>query len=384
MRKPSPSSTTSTAIRTGDSPTDLTTDAAGNLYGPASCCGLIYGTVYEMRHMGTFWLFDPLYVFQSQEDGVYPQNGVVFGSDGLLYGTTGDGGTDNNGTVFRLEPPAGTCRAVICHWTKSVLYNFGYGPDAGGPIGDLTFDAAGNIYGVAGDGAQSGGSVYELAPSGGGWIESVLFSFPVNNGIPSDPTGGVIFDSNHNLYGMTVSGAPHNTGTIYQLVQGSGGWVQNVLHSFSGQTDGDHPRGRLISDQAGNYYGTTSDAGVGNGGTVFELTHSNGNWTLTTLYSFVGNSSCGPFAGLTMDAGGSLYGTTWCDGAYGEGSVFKLTRSGDTWTYATLHDFCADGLPCSDGYKPAGRLVLDANGNIYGTTVSGGQFLNGLLWEITP
>jgi uncharacterized repeat protein (TIGR03803 family) len=142
----------------------------------------------------------------------------------------------------------------------------------------------------------------------------------------------VIFDNNHNLYGTTFFGGLHDTGTIYQLVQGSGGWVQNILHSFSGQSDGGHPRGRLISDAAGNYYGTTSDAGVGNGGTVFELTHSNGNWTLTTLYSFVGDSSCGPFAGLTMDATGSLYGTTLCDGAFGKGSVFKLTRSGDTWS----------------------------------------------------
>lgn len=354
----------------GGQPIDLTTDAAGNLYGPALCCGRVYGTVYEMRRMGTSWVFDSLYVFNSEDDGVSPQDGVVFGSDGLLYGTTHNGGTNNNGTVFRLKPPAGPCRGLVCHWTKSVLYNFGYGNQAAGPVGDLTFDAAGNIYGVALD------SVYELMPSGGGWVETLLSSFGT-----SDPTGGVILDSSHNLYGTTIYGGQQNIGTIYQLVQANGGWVQNVLYSFSGQSDGDQPRGRLISDQAGNYYGTTSNAGVGHGGTVFELTNANGKWNLTTLYSFVGKPLCGPAAGLTMDAAGSLYGTTLCDGAYGDGSVFKLRRSGDTWTYATLHDFCRD---CSDGYNPIGRLVVDAAGDVYGTTRLGGRFLNGVLWEITP
>ncbi len=112
---------------------------------------------------------------------------------------------------------------------------------------------------------------------------------------------------------------------------------------------------------------------------------SHGGWTFTTIYSFVGSPSCGPIADLILDAAGNLYGTSVCDGAYGEGSAFKLTPSGGTWTYSSLHDFCADGLPtCSDGYRPSGRLALDTAGNIYGTSLVGGPFENGVVWEITP
>ena len=149
----------------------------------------------------------------------------------------------------------------------------------------------------------------------------------------------------------------------------------------------------LISDSSGNLYGATSYGGVNGGGTVFELTPSNGSWTLNTLYSFtkVNNSfRPGPVASLIMDAAGNLYGTTKADGAYGYGNVFKLMPSNGSWAYTSLYDFTGG----SDGANPYSSLVLDAQGNLYGTTYTGGQsgedcLLNetytcGVVFEITP
>jgi uncharacterized repeat protein (TIGR03803 family) len=371
----------------GGEPLGVTVDAAGNLYGPTFCCGSLYGTVYEMQRFGASWVLNSLYIFKGGTDGRLPQSSVVFGSDGLLYGSTSNGGTDDNGTVFNLGPAGGVCRTALCPRTKTVLYNFGFLPDAAGPAGDLTFDQAGNIYGTAGDGPENGGSVYELMRSGDGWIESVLYGFPQIDGQPASPNGGVIFDNAGNLYGTTRFGGSHNEGTVFQLVPGNSGWTENTLYNFQGGSDGDQPWGGLIFDPAGNLYGTTYDGGDGGGGTVFELTPSNGGWTFTTLYSFVGSAQCGSTADLVMDASGSLYGGTNCDGAYGEGNAFRLTPSGGTWTYTSLHDFCASGFPfCEDGYWLAGKFALDPAGNIYGTTFAGGPGLlpSGVLWEITP
>jgi uncharacterized repeat protein (TIGR03803 family) len=114
------------------------------------------------------------------------------------------------------------------------------------------------------------------------------------------------------------------------LVPGNGGWTENILYNFQGGSDGDHPYGGLIFDHAGNIYGTTFGGGDQSAGTVFELTPSNGVWTFTTIYSFVATSTCpdgagsgGPIASLVMDAAGSLYASTVCDGAYGLGSAFS-------------------------------------------------------------
>ena len=338
----------------GGLPHDITIDADGNLYGSAECCGLIFGTVYNRQRFGTSWVFNPLYIFHGY-DGDNPLAAKVFGPDGVLYSTADSGGQDSNGLVFSLGSASASCRAFVCIRTETVLYNFGYAPDAAGPTGTLTFDQAGNIYGTALAGPNGAGSVYELARSGNGWTEQVLYGFRGEQ----FPYGGVIFDDAGNLYGTTSAGEGSG-GMVFQLLPGNRGWTEDTLHTFSAQDDGYDPRGGLIFDLAGNLYGTTYSGGVGNGGTIFELGPSHGGWTFTTIYSFVGSPSCGPAADLILDAAGNLYGTTVCDGAYGEGSAFKLTPSGGTWTYTSLHEFCANGYPtCSDGYWPSGRLALD-------------------------
>src|SRR5271157_462770 len=144
--------------------------------------------------------------------------------------------------------------------------------------------------------------------------------------------------------------------------------------------------GDLLANRPGTSLATqsrghgTSGGGSGSGGTVFKLTpSSNCSWTLKTLYSFTGGGFCGPWGTLVMDGEGNLYGTTNCDGAHGYGSVFELTPSGNNWTYTPLHDFTGG----SDGGNPFSNVVFDANGNLYGTTYAGGSQNVGVVWEIT-
>ena len=197
------------------------------------------------------------------------------------------------------------------------------------------------------------------------------------------PTSSVIFDPEGNLYGTTPRGGPPGGpvggyGVVYQLTPSGSGWTQNILYLFQNGSDGAYAEGGVIRDQAGNLYGTTLEGGAGGGGTVWELSPSGGGWTLTTLYSFTG--TIGSFASLTMDAAGSLYGTTKQDGALGYGNVFRLTNSGGNWTYTSLHDFTGG----SDGGQPYGQVTLDTDGNIYGTAATGGASGNGVVFEIAP
>ena len=359
----------------------LTVDAAGRLYGVTGAGGVFnFGTVFKLVRSGSGWTLNTLYSFRGDNDGVNPVARVTFGPDGALYGTTLRGGGNGCngtgcGTVFKLKPPPSACKTAICPWNETILHAFALN-DGNSPLGDLIFDVSGNIYGVTSQGGAPnyGGVVYELTPSGGGWTESILYSF---GGSLLNPTAGVIFDKSGNLYG-TLGG--YGYGNVFQLTPSAGGWVENTLYGFQGGNDGGYPYG-LISDAAGNLYGVTYLSSTG-GGTVFELTPTNGAWTFSVLYSFAVGSG-GPVAPLTMDKAGNLYGTTYGDGAYGKGSIFKLTTGAGGWTYASLHDFTGTN---GDGAHPASNVSFDANGNLYGTASRGGngQCDCGLVWEITP
>ena len=378
--------------------TGLTIDKAGNLYGTTIAGGGAgggYGTVFKLTHKNSGWVFTPLYSFAGGNDGADPQARVVFGPDGSLYGTTAEGGGGNGcggqgcGTVFRLRPASTACKTALCPWSETVLYKFTGALDGGEPYGAVTFDKAGNIYGTTAQGGpQSGncflgscGTVYKLTPANGSWTESVLYSFAGGND-GQWPVGSVIFDGAGNLYGSTNGGGPYGGsygyGTVFQLAPSGSGWAENILYAFHGGSDGQAPLDSPILDESGNLYGTNAGGGTGGGGTVYQLTPSNGNWTLTTLYGFTG--SAGPYGGVIMDAAGNLYGTTQLDGAYGQGSAFKLTPSSGSWTYTSLHDFTGG----SDGGLPGCTLTFDASGNLYGTTTEGGANQYGVVFEITP
>jgi uncharacterized repeat protein (TIGR03803 family) len=165
---------------------------------------------------------------------------------------------------------------------------------------------------------------------------------------------------------------------VYELMPSGSGWVETTLHSFQRQSDGGLPMVGLSFDSSGNLYGMTSTGGSGGGGTVFSLSPSGGSWIFSVLHAF--NTLVEPTGSLIIDANGNLYGLTNSGGAFGFGSVFKLTRSGSSWTYSSLHDFTGG----SDGGFPFGNLTVDTNGNFYGTTFSGGTDGDGVVWEVTP
>ncbi len=368
----------------GDPIAGLTMDAAGNLYGTTLGGGGLhgYGSVFKLAHKGSGWVLTPLHDFtgSGNGDGQYPWAGVTFGPNGTLYGTTMQGGYPDYGTVFNLQPPPNAPASVLYPWTETVIHAFYEQGDEGtNPhYGKLVFDQAGNLYGTtAYGGAHGGGDVYTMTPSNGGWTESVIYSFVVVQNDGYMPQSGVLFDRSGNLYGTTYWGGA-DWGTVYELTPSGSGWTEQLLYSFQNGNDGVWPIGGLLLSPSGNLFGTTSTGGANGGGTVFELQPSQGSWIYTLLYSFTGSG--GPQASLTMDAAGSLYGTTYYDGAYGWGSVFKLTPSNGGWTYTSLHDFTGG----NDGSRPVSDVIFDGQGNLYGTASLDGANRQGVVWEITP
>jgi len=358
-------------------------DQAGNFYGPSPSGGINgNGLVFRLSKKGSGWIFNPLYDFLGGyygggDDGSAPYAGVIFGPDGSLYGTTYFGGgveycDQGCGTVFSLKPYPTACKTAVCGWQETVLYRFTGDSDGLNPTAGVIFDQVGNLYGITSwgfGGDNKGGTVWELTPSGSGWTESTLYSFSGGNdgGGPS----GLTFDNAGNLYGTTNGGGTYSAGTVFQLTPSGSGWTEKILYSFQGGNDGGIPVAGVIFDPSGNLYGTTSGGGQGGGGTVFKLTPSNGSWTFSLVYSFISNGGGGPGANLVMDAAGNLYGTTVNGGSgncsNGCGTVFKLMPSGGSWTYNLLHEFTGG----SDGAFPVCEVVFDANGNLYGTASQG-------------
>ena len=155
------------------------------------------------------------------------------------------------------------------------------------------------------------------------------------------------------------------------------GWVENTLYSFNRQgNSGYEPLNGLIFDSQGNLYGGTPTGGAGGAGTAFQLTPSGSGWSFNLLYSFFGGES-GPAGSLLMDGAGNLYGTAYS--LYTNGLIYKLTPSNGSWIYTVLHQFKGQ-----DGRGPNGAIIMDAEGNLYGTTFAGGAYDWGVVWEITP
>lgn len=372
----------------GDFPSGVIFDRAGNLYGTTLLGGALgYGVVFElMPNSNGTWTESVLYQFMGGHDGAYPLSSLIFDGAGNLYGATEGGGDpqhcsvnllDGCGVIFELMPNSnGT-------WTESALYQFTGGNDGAFPAASLIFDGTGNLYGTTSQGgAKTLGVVFKLSPSTGGWTESVLRSFGRRGAFP----GSLIFDAAGNLYGTSAGlGYP---GLAFQLTPTSTGvWTYHLLHRFAGGNDGSTPNGGLIFDSAGNLYGTTGGGGVYGYGNVFRLTpNSNGGWTEHALHQFTGGKQgAQPAAGLTHDAKGNLYGTTYYGGNLsncrsGCGVAFELTRnSNGGWNEIVLHTFLDH-----PGAHPAAGLVLDTTGNLYGTSVGDSTTTFGSVFEIAP
>jgi uncharacterized repeat protein (TIGR03803 family) len=353
-------------------------DAAGNVYGTtqqggALCGHFTCGTIFMVNKKGA----EAVFSFNGQ-DGMWPSAGLFRDSSGNIYGTTMFGGIHNNclinptgcGTIFQLNS-----KGTSIHY-----YSFAGQPDGGLSLSSLV-EVSGSFYGTTYEGGAFGyGTIFAINARGN---ESVRYNF-MGQSDGCQPDTGLIADSKGNLYGVTSSPSCGNGyGNVYELDTAG---TFTVLYVFDGIA-GAQPNSRLTIDSQGNLYGTTSTGGANGQGTVFELSPgANGSWSAKALYSFCfatctdGDKPIGP---LARDNAGNLYGVAYGGGTSGLGTVFKLDTSG---TLTVLHNFTGG----SDGYQPVGGLTRDPSGNLYGVTLSGGNFKCnstagcGVVFELTP
>jgi uncharacterized repeat protein (TIGR03803 family) len=294
--------------------------------------------------------FTVLHVFNGgPNDGANPHAGVVRDAAGNLYGTTFQGGSNSEGTVYKLNT-AGHVR---------VLFTFN-NSNGSFPESGLILDKTGNLFGTAEEGPGGAGVLFRLAKDG---TEENFHVFQGGQGSEAAlPAGGVIMDEAGNFYGATLLGGlgPFpGFGTLYEI-DPNGSFM--VLYDFQGGSDGAEPQGPLVRDADGNLYGAALQGGNENKGTIFKFATDG---TLTVLHTFTGGSDGdGPQGGLLMDNAGNLYGSALTGGDSGNGTVFEITNSG---RFKRLYSFTGG----SDGKNPNGGLVQDPDGNIYGTTQSG-------------
>jgi len=396
-------------------------DTQGNLYGattgggPASCApvGNECGTVFQLSppaQKGGSWTETLIYQFQGKgaNDASVPSGGLIRDTAGNLYGVTAYGGPGDCvllgvpagcGTVYQLSPPKRKGGA----WTETILYSFPTAKQGYFPNGDLVFDGTGNLYGATAFGGTKGatcdkfyggqcGVVFKLSPpkdQGGKWTEKVLHSFAGGTD-GANPNGGLRLDRTGAIYGTTVWGGSTTwqgpgCGTAFELkppTRMGNPWTEKILHRFTGGNDGEGPNGGLIFDTKGALYGTTINAGPGNGrGTVFKLSPPNAHsrsWMETFVHVFTscnGSAPCEPNAGVVFDSVGNLYGTA-------TDFLFRLkppVRKGGSWSLAVLYMF--KGSP--DGSAP-GELIFGSTGAIYGPTGGSGASGNGTVFRVAP
>ena len=375
-------------------------DSQGNLYGATEA-----GTVFQLAppaKKGDPWTETVLYIFlgkSNNNDGLQPSGGLVIDNSGNLYGTTAYGGTGGCillgilygcGTVYELSAP----QQKGGQWTETILYSFQGGNDGYYPWGNLTFDKSGNLYGATQFGGgkstqcdpyyQYCGTVFNMSPpkqKGGAWTEQVLHSFAGGtDGV--NPNGGLILDSKGAIYGTTPTGGNQlcnfgngnvGCGIVFRLApqKKSGAWTEKVLHSFTDGSDGAGP-GSLVLGVNGSLYSAASGGAKG-GGVIFRLAAgSGGHWKETVVYEFSSNTyGFGP--GVShFDRSGNLFGTTYDFPESYSGSVFRLRPpilKGKPWVMSFLYKFT--GVP--DGVFPYPNLASDKHGDLYGTTLKGGN-----------
>ncbi len=323
-----------------------------------------------------------LYAFGGVGDGAFPYSSLTWDASGNLYGTTMHGGnlsicSAGCGTVFKLTPSADG------HWREKALYAFQAGTDGAYPIGNLVFDAVGNLYGTTAWGGTPNkctdaylvgcGTVFELSPnSDGSWSETVLYRFQ-GSGDGSQP-GFLIFDAAGNLYGTSTGSGYTDGATVFELSpprKPGGTWTEQVLYAFDNTFE--TPNASLALDAHGNIFGTTQAPYCNQTcGRVFELSPINGSWVETSIYQFpTGGNGDNPMAGVTLATDGDIYGTTY-KGGNNFGVAFKLSITSGQWHSTLLYNFCSDNK-CGDGAHPLASLVFDKAGNLYGTTYDGGR-----------
>ncbi len=325
----------------------LIADANGDLFGTTSTGGAYggpFGTVFELVKTGSGYTEKILHSF-SGADGYAPYAGLIADANGDLFGTNIAGGAHGYGTVFELVKTGSG-------YTEKVLHSFRGGTTDGfDPYAGLIADAKGDLFGTTFEGGgNDDGTVFELVKTGSGYTEKLLHSF---SGYPTDganPDAGLIANAKGDLFGTTEYGGASSVGTVFELVKTGSGYTEKILHSFGVATKGFEPYAGLIADTKGDLFGTTYGGGAngepGRNGTVFELVKTGSGYTEKILHSFSGGTTDGdtPLAGLIADANGDLFGTTAFGGAYGEsnggdGTAFELVKTASGYTEKILHSF---------------------------------------------
>jgi uncharacterized repeat protein (TIGR03803 family) len=301
--------------------------------------------------MSTMWSFT------DGNSGEFPYSPLAQAKDGSLYGTTIEGGTSGEGTIFKV-----TTNGAL---TTLLSFNVNNGAI---PYGGLVLGKDSFFYGTAYTGGTYGdGTTFRITTAG---TLTTLTTFNGNNGM--FPMAGLMQGSDGNFYGTALEGGAYGYGTVFRMTA-SGALTTLVSFNYA---DGAYPSPVLVQGGDGNFYGTTENGGTNGGlGTVFKVTPSG---TLTILYSFNGGSDgAAPIAGVVQGVDGNLYGTTYQGGSTGFGTVFKIEPSG---ALTTLYSFTGG----SDGDSPWGGLVQARDGNLYGTTQSGGDYGFGTVFQIAP
>jgi uncharacterized repeat protein (TIGR03803 family) len=387
----------------GAGPNSLIRDDAGSLYGTTASGGAgKSGVVFKLDAAGQESV---LYYFAGLSDGAAPV-GVTRDAAGNFYGATASGGLANAGTVFKIDaagpekilysfaggvdgktPAAGVVRDAAGNlygatvaggsgWgvvykvdpqgQETVRYSFSGGTDGSTPESGVTLDAAGDIYGTTS--LPGSGAVYKIHTAGQETVVSNFMPTTVPDG--ADPQSGVILDAAGNLYGTSSNGGPAGFGTVYKL-ETKGREV--LVHAFTGGADGAYPYAGVTLDTAGNLYGTTTEGGSAGKGVVYEVDAAGHE---TVLYAFTGGNDGGePYAGVALDDGGNLYGTATVGGQFGHGAVYKLDAAGQE---TVVHSFGGGFY----GDYPLAGVIRDAAGNLYGTTYAGGVANAGILYKV--
>jgi uncharacterized repeat protein (TIGR03803 family) len=324
----------------------LVVDSRGNLYGmtemgggscavESSGCGVVFELSPPISPGGD-WSYSVLYSFcQAVGQGKCPDGALPYGKLGLdasgnLYGTTSVGGSGYGGVIFKLSPGTSS-------WTENVIYNFcatgqwPVCPDGEAPMAGVSFDNSGNLYGstsAGGNGeSKGGGVVYKLSPGGGGWTETVLYSFVSPYGVSGGQLyGAVNLDNSGNLYSTAAYGGKFGYGGVFRLSPKGDGSYGEHLFSLNGENGATPLAGVFLDSRNPSLYGTTSDSYDGSTtyGNVFRI---NEQGKQTILYAFTGGEDGGqPESALITDNAGNLYGTAKVGGAHGQGAVFEITH----------------------------------------------------------
>lgn len=338
----------------------------GNFYGTTGLGGTYAngtgrGAIFEITPAGAESILHSFTGSGSPIDGACPQASLLQLSNGSFYGTTCIGGANDLGTVFSVNSDG----------TESILWSFGSGTDGQNSYGALILGSDGNLYGTNPYGGAHGtGSVFKIAPGGGTGSESVLYSFAASSADGHFPHAGLILGADKNFYGTTYGGGTYGAGTVFRLTPGG---AETVLVNFgSTSTDGNmatpttsiEPAATLVQYSDGNFYGTTPSGGTYNNGTVYMITPGG---VKTQLYSFASGAGDGqtPQAGLLLANDGNFYGTTVSGGANNKGTVFKITPAG---VETLMYSFGGTG----DGANPYAPLIQAADGHLYVPTDNGG------------